>query len=46
MEFYNVFGEHEDDDELWNINIPEKEGSRDVSTPDILNDPNDHLIEC
>ena len=36
---YNVLGEPKDDDELWNINIPETEGSRDVVAPNIPNDP-------
>ena len=39
MEFYNVYGELEDDDELQNINIPETKGSRDVAAPDIPIDP-------
>ena len=39
MECYNVSGGPEDDDELHNISIPEKEGSRDVAAPDIPTDP-------
>ena len=39
MEYYNVSGEIEDDDELQNINISETEGSRDVTAPDIPTDP-------
>ena len=39
MEWYNRSGEPEDDDELWNINIPETEGSRDVVALDIAIDP-------
>ena len=39
MQCYNVSGEPEDDDELWNINIPETEQSRDVAALDILIDP-------
>ena len=39
MECYNIFGKPEDDDELRNINIIYIEGSRDVATPDVLNDP-------
>ena len=32
-------GGPEDDDDLWNINIPETEGSRDVASPDVPTDP-------
>ena len=39
MECYNMAGELGDDDELWNINIPETEGSRDVAAPDVPTDP-------
>ena len=39
IEHYNVSGKPKDDDELQNINILEREGSRDVATPDILIDP-------
>ena len=39
MECYNMYGELEDDDELWNINIPKTEGSRDVATPDVPTNP-------
>ena len=39
MEWHNVSSEPEDDDELWNINILEKEESRDVVAPDIPTDP-------
>ena len=35
MNYYNFSRELEDDDELWNVNILESEGSRDVATPDI-----------
>ena len=38
MTCYNLSGEHEDDDELQNVNILELEGSRDVATPDISTD--------
>ena len=38
-ECYNVSGEPEDDDEIWNINILEMKGSRDVAIPDVLTDP-------
>ena len=39
MEYYNMSGEPKDDDELWNINILETEGSQDVTTPDVSTDP-------
>ena len=39
MEFYNMFKELEDDDELWNIYISETEGIRDVATLDVPTDP-------
>ena len=39
MECYNVSSKPEDDDELWNINILETKGSRDVTAPDIPIDP-------
>ena len=39
MECYNVSGEPEDDDEIWNINILEMKGSRDVAIPDVRTDP-------
>ena len=39
MEYYNVSGRPEDDDELQNINIIETKGSRDVTTLDIPTDP-------
>ena len=42
MECYNVSGGPEDDDNLWNINILEAEGSRDIAAPDI---PTDHMNE-
>ena len=45
MEFYNVAGRTEDDDELWNINISEIEGSRDVAAPDVLTDPMSQLLK-
>ena len=32
-------GELEDDDELWNINIPETEGSQDAIAPVVPTDP-------
>ena len=38
MEFYNVTGGPEDGDDLWNINISKKEGSRDVATPTVPTD--------
>ena len=38
MVCYNLLGEPEDDDELSNVNIPESEGSRDVTALDILTD--------
>ena len=30
---YNLSGEPEDDDDFWNVNIPESEGSRNVTAP-------------
>ena len=39
MEFYNISGELEDDDELQNINIPKTEGSCNVTAPDVPIDP-------
>ena len=39
MECYNVTGGPKDDDDLWNINILEIEGSQDVAAPDVLTDP-------
>ena len=45
MECYNVSGEPEDDDELWNINILEIEGSRDVTTLDIPTNPMNQLLK-
>ena len=38
MTCYNLSGELEDDDELWNVSISESEGSRDVGAPDIPTD--------
>ena len=38
MTCYNLFEEPEDDDELWNVNILESEGSFGVIDPDILTD--------
>ena len=35
MVCYNLSREPEDDDELWNVNIPESEGSCDVAAPNI-----------
>ena len=35
MTCYNIYGEPKDDDELWNVNILESEGSHDVIAPDI-----------
>ena len=35
----NVTGGLDDDDDLWNINIPEMEGSWDVLAPDVPMDP-------
>ena len=34
-----MFGEPEDDDELWNINIPETKEIRDVVVLDVPTDP-------
>ena len=45
MEFYNISGKPKDDDELCNINIPETEGSRDVTTPDTPIDPMNQPLE-
>ena len=45
MECYNVSGEPQDDDELWNINIPEIEGSRDVAMPDVPTGPMSHSLK-
>ena len=39
MECYNVLGGPDDDDDLWNINIPKVEGIWDVTAPDVLTDP-------
>ena len=39
MEYYNVSGGPEDDDELWNINIPNTEGIRDVVALNVPTDP-------
>ena len=38
MTFYNLSKELEDDDELWNVNFSELEGSHDVATSDIPTD--------
>ena len=38
MTCYNLSREPEDDDELWNVNILESEGSHDVAAPDIPTD--------
>ena len=38
MTCYNISGEPGDDDELWNVNILESEGSCNVVAPDILTD--------
>ena len=35
MTCYNLFGEPEGHDELWNVNILESEGSHGVTSPDI-----------
>ena len=35
----------EDGDDLWNINIPETEGSRDVVAPNVLKDPINHPLK-
>ena len=35
MTCYNLSGEHEDHNELQNVNIPESEGSHDVASIDI-----------
>ena len=39
MTCYNLSGEPEDDDDMWNVNIPESEGSHDIAAPDIPTDP-------
>ena len=39
MECYNISSEPEDDDEFWNITIPESEGSINVVALDIPTDP-------
>ena len=39
VECYDVSSEPEDDDELWNINIPKIEGSTDVAAPDVRTNP-------
>ena len=39
MEWYNIYGRPEDDDEIRHINILEIEGSGDVVAPDVLMDP-------
>ena len=38
MTCYNLFGEPEDDDELWNVNIPKSKGSCNIVAPDISTD--------
>ena len=45
MTCYNLSGELEDDDELWNVNIPKSEGSHDVAAPDIATDSMSHLLK-
>ena len=45
MTCYNLFGEPEDDDELWNVNIPESEGSCNVPSPDISMDSMSHPLK-
>ena len=44
MTCYNLSGEPEDDDELWNANIPESEGRCDVEALDILTDLMNQLL--
>ena len=44
MECYKLSGEPEDDDEFWNINILETEGSRDVTTPNVSTNPMNHPL--
>ena len=39
VEFYNMPGEPEDDDELQNINILERGGSRDIVAPNVPSNP-------
>ena len=39
MECYNVMGGPNDGVDSWNVDIPEIEGSRDVTVPDIPKDP-------
>ena len=38
MMCYNLYGEPEYDDESWNVNIPESEGSHGVGAPNRLTD--------
>ena len=45
MECYNVTRGLEDDYDLWNINILEIEGSRDVRTLDISTNPMNQLLK-
>ena len=45
MTYYNLFGEPEDDDELWNVNIPKSKGNRDVAAPDIPMDSMSHPLK-
>ena len=44
MECYNVSRRPKDDDELWNINILETKGSRDVVGPNIPTYPMSHPL--
>ena len=44
MTFYNLSGEPEDDDKLWNVNILESEGSCGVTTADVPTDLMNHSL--
>ena len=45
MTCYNLFGEHEDDDDMHNVNILELEGSHDVAAFDIPTDSMSQLLK-
>ena len=45
MECYIVIGGSDDGDDPWNINIPEKEGSWDVATPNVSTHPMNQLLK-
>ena len=45
MTCYNLSEELEYDDELWNVNIPESEGSHNIAAPDIPKDSMSQLLK-